>query len=454
MDLLNNIFKKLSSETMQPSDKVWKAIELNQQKKRNKMLWYFGTTVVAILLFIGGIYIYTNNSQNMDITPKVSENKSELNQEVVVDNSQVQNNNLTNTSTYNSSSYISNITNSVSNQNYSKVNNIPLVIDPKKNEPVENPIFSDKTYIKEEIERKNNTSAKGVTENSETEEQKKELKETKQLKDSLNSIEKNTDTKNIPLKIDTRKKKEHSKLNKYIQPSVFFARTYRVLGNNNDSFDYYKNLRNSSEISGNQLAFSLSYIVEYSKHFNMQYGIMYQSQKHSSNYTWQQVKTVLVLDSTQTKNVYDTATSTWITKTDSFTHYDKKTVPVIANGDVKFSYIKIPVIANYEFTRKKTTYYIGSGLALNILTTSFGSLRNFDLQNEGDPIPVKNMTKNIFGLDVMARLGARFQLKDRMAFQIGISTGYSLTNVFTKNYPLIQHNYWYGIESGFRWLLK
>lgn len=451
MDPLNNIFKKLSHETMRPSDGVWKEIYANQQKKRKKTIWYFGTSIVALLLIIGGLYTYINKEQPQAISTKISEpkeikNETNTNTNLVVSNS-IQNNEITPAGNiFSSINYIPNKQNSNTNTYPIEVLNTSTL---EKNNSIKN--------IKNtKLENVNNIHEN----NSETKETIKEVEPVKTEQATITPydsviIEKPIhNNSNKPLIIDTRKKKETSKRKTYIQPSLFLARTFRTLNTNNDSFDYYKKLRNASEISGNQLAFSLSYIVEYSKNLNIQYGIMYQTQKQSSSYTWQQVKTIVVIDSIRNRDVYDSATSTWITKTDSFTHNDKKYLPVIANGDVSFSYIKLPIIVNYEFSKKKITYYIGSGFSLNILTTSIGTIRNFDLQNEGDPLPVKDLHKSIIGLDFIARFGARFQLKERFAFQIGLASGYSLSNAFTKSYPLEQHNYWYGIESGFKWSLK
>jgi hypothetical protein len=163
------------------------------------------------------------------------------------------------------------------------------------------------------------------------------------------------------------------------------------------------------------------------------------------------MKITQVLDSTRTRNVFDSTSMQWVTKVDSFSHPVTTQQQINSNSDQSFYFIKLPIWTAYEKAVKKLTYYAGLGASLNILVSTRGSIR--DYQSAYGQMTLDRGITKLLGVDLMTRIGTRFPIGRSTEMSMGLRGGWSPTNVFTKNYPLSQFHFWYGIEIGVRKLL-
>ncbi|MBI3236092.1 MAG: hypothetical protein HYZ42_18990, partial [Bacteroidetes bacterium] len=298
MEQLDNIFKRLSTDEMQPSQKVWEAVHANQQKKRNRLFWWMGSG--ALLLAICFYVLYPNSR-----TSNSSLNQTDTNPLAVRD---------------------------IPNQKSVKVSNKNLNISNQSTEVIR-PTFTSQTSAKHtafsairHTTNKNRISSKHITASDNINANKEAVNEDKKKVNISTNTEKKemeqpetsaymteapvasaNDSFNIPNKEDyvekklvspVKKKVEKSPYKKYINVSTLMAKTYRKLSTDNQAFESYKDLRNLNEISSNQVGIKVELGIVFNKHFSFEGGLMYLPNKISSNYTWQNVKSTEVFDST------------------------------------------------------------------------------------------------------------------------------------------------------------
>lgn len=448
MTNLDEIFKLLNNDSESPSDKVWEQINKDQNRKRTA--WYLYFTTVLIVIGLGFYFMNDTKIENISIAQKHSELTVSTNNTIIPNkkkndlyiDEKIHVNLKPNLYSNKSPGYITPSTEfSVSSQlidqkqiiktsksvaNTQISNSIPESVQSVTNPPsVATPILTPDIRESQPVVIVTNDSSN--------------------LNDSVRSISHQT------FQPENRKKSEKADRKKYIQGKILMARNYRILsGAVTEEMILFKDRRNNAEISTLTSGLEINGGIELKKNNYVEMGLFYMPQKISSSYTWQLVKELKVIDSVWQKPYFDSTLMQWKSKSDTVSHFEKKSQNMISEGDQQFHYIRIPFIYKWEKEFYKFKYFIAGGLSVNLLFKSNGSIINPDQLNPGTLVLIQNASPRLISSDLLLRSGLFINPGNKYEFLIGLNGGCSISGNFNKNLLLKQNMYWYGVEAGIR----
>jgi hypothetical protein len=411
---IDDIFKELNADVMEPSSKVWGAIEADQRrKKKGALMWLWTIPAIAVLTL--GYIFWPQENKQVAGTPKPEQVQMAQNTAPEVDAAQ----------------------NEPIQPQVETVIPTPAAATPTqtpalKQTQVQHSLNANKESVSETatatvIEKLSNDLAALVSNGAEINEANA-VKETLALKEESaipakqeTAVQKNETNKRIT------PKDKHNPF--YVEGDLFLGRTFRAL---NGANDHYIALRNGSEISLIRPAIVVKVGYDLTKKLAFQAGLGYVEHNISASYIYSPDKTI-----------YDSATGTTTVIAGS----------KAANGDQSYKYIRMPLLLEYVFGAGRLDCYVSSGFSVNALVKSTGFIQNIDNQQAGNLIAIKQQPIRRVGMDAVLRAGTILPVWKNYSIVMGATFNYGLLSAFKDVFPVKQHNFSYGLELGLRYHL-